>query len=389
MGKTVAFLYNDEFQEYDFSPTHPLKPIRLKLTYELLKDYGVFGSSQVKVIPGRLATDGELMLVHAPEYIGAVKKISETGSEPSYAYAFGIGPGDNPAFKGMHEASSLIAGCSIVAIDEVMNKKAEHAVSISGGLHHALRDKASGFCVYNDPAIAIAYATKKYDVRVAYIDIDAHHGDGVQWAFYNRADVLTISLHESGQFLFPGTGFIDEVGIGKGEGFSVNVPLEPGTYDDLYLSAFNSIVPPIVRAFKPDLIVSQNGCDTHYTDPLAELSLTTNAYEKLYAAIHNLAHEICNGRLVALGGGGYQAYQVVPRAWSLLSADLAEINLNNFVPESWQKLCSEKAHTKCPDSLRDRETAPTAFAESIEDKTAHIIVSVKQKVFPYYGLPTR
>ncbi len=388
MSKVVIFLYNEEFQEYEFSSAHPLKPIRLKLTYELLRDYGVFGSTQVKVMPGRLATDEELMLVHAPEYINTVKKISETGNEPSYAYAFGIGPGDNPAFKGMHEASSLIAGCSIVAVDEVMNEKAEHAVNISGGLHHALRDKASGFCIYNDPAIAIAHAAKKYGARVAYIDIDVHHGDGVQWAFYDRADILTVSLHESGRFLFPGTGFIDEVGTGKGEGFSVNVPLEPGTYDDLYLSAFNSIVPPILRAFKPDLIVSQNGCDTHYTDPLAGLSLTTNAYEKLYGAVHNLAHEICGGRLVALGGGGYQAYQVVPRAWSLLSADLANIDLGNSVPESWQELCSEKAHTKCPDSLRDGEIVPRTFAESIEDRTAHIIASVKQKVFPYYDLST-
>lgn len=388
MSKTVTyFVYSDELQEYNFSPTHPLQPVRLKLTYELLKDYGVFDRKHMEVVPGRPATDEELMLVHAWEYINAVKKISETGEEPIKGYEFGIGPGDNPAFKGMHEASSLVAGSSILATDLVMEGKTSHAISISGGLHHALRDRASGFCIYNDAACAIASAAKKYGIKVAYIDIDAHHGDGVQWAFYDRSDVLTISLHESGRFLFPGTGFVDEVGKGGGEGYSVNIPLEPDTYDELYLQAFEEIVPLIIRAFKPDLIVSQNGCDTHYTDPLAQLSLTTNAYERLYALIHELAHEVCEGRLVALGGGGYQIYQVVPRAWALLSASIAGVALDDYTPGTWQDVCTTEAQTHCPVRLRDKAIV-TAMAntESLVQTTAATILSVKKKLFPYYGL---
>jgi len=384
---TTYFVYNEEFQEYNFSPTHPLQPIRLKLTYELLKDYGVFDKKRVEVVPGRMATDEELMLVHAWEYINAVKKISETGDEPVKGYEFGIGPGDNPAFKGMHEASSLIVGSSIRAAELVMEGTTYNAINISGGLHHALRDRASGFCVYNDTACAIAYAAKEYGVKVAYIDIDAHHGDGVQWAFYDRSDVLTISLHESGRYLFPGTGFVDEIGRGEGEGFSVNVPLEPDVNDDLYLKAFTEIVPPIIKAFKPDLIVSQNGCDTHYTDPLAQLSLTTNAYEFLYAAIYELAHEVCGGRLVALGGGGYQIYQVVPRAWALLTAGLAKVTLDDYTPSTWQDVCTAKAQTHCPVRLRDKAVITTmSTIGSLEQATAATILSVKQKLFPYYGL---
>jgi len=386
MGERVVFLYNEEFQEYKFSPTHPLQPIRLKLTYELLKDYGVFESPSIEVMPGREATDEELLLVHSLDYVNAVKKISEAGEEETYSYAFGIGPGDNPAFEGMHEASSLIAGSSVVAADLVMTGKADHAVSIAGGLHHALRDRASGFCIYNDPAVSIAHAAKKYGIKVVYIDIDAHHGDGVQWAFYDRADVLTVSLHESGRYLFPGTGFVDEIGKGEGEGFSVNVPFDPGTYDDLFVDAFSEIVPPLVKAFKPDLIVSQNGCDTHYTDPLAGLSLTTDAYERLYAAIHNLAHEVCEGRLVALGGGGYQIYDVVPRAWSLLAAGLVGVTLDDYTPHEWQEFCAEKAHRNCSVKLRDTKSFTTGHMESIEKRTAETVAEVKQKLFPYHGL---
>lgn len=386
MGERVTFLYNEEFQEYNFSPTHPLQPVRLKLTYELLKDYGVFENPNIEVMQGREATNEELLLVHSLDYINAVKRISEVGEEETYSYAFGIGPGDNPAFKGMHKASSLIAGSSVVAADLVMSGEADHAVNIAGGLHHALRDRASGFCVYNDPAIAIAHAAKNYGIKVAYIDIDAHHGDGVQWAFYDRADVLTISLHESGRYLFPGTGFVDEVGKGEGEGFSVNVPFDPGVYDDLFVSAFDEIVPPLVKVFKPDLIVSQNGCDTHFTDPLAGLSITTDAYERLYTAIHNLAHEVCDGRLVALGGGGYQIYDVVPRAWSLLTAGLVGVTLDEYTPHEWQQFCAEKVHRNCAVKLRDTKSFTTGHLESIEKRTAETVISVKQKLFPYHGL---
>jgi len=383
----VAFIYSKEFQKYNFSPTHPLQPIRLKLTYELLKAYGFFHKPEIMLVPGQPATDEELEAVHTSDYIEAVKSISKTGEATSYSSVYGIGFGDNPAFPGMHEASSLIAGSSILAADLVMRGEVEHAVNIAGGLHHAQSDRASGFCVYNDPSCAIAYASKNYGSRVAYIDIDAHHGDGVQWSFYDRSDILTISLHESGRYLFPGTGFIEEVGSGAGEGYSVNVPLDPGTYDELFLRAFDEVVPPIIRAFKPDLIVSQNGCDTHYTDPLAGLSLTTNAYEQLYSRIHGLAHEVCDGKLVVLGGGGYQVYEVVPRAWSLLSASTACVDLEDSIPGPWRELCAGVARLQCPGKLRDEPVVPAGVqAEELERKTDDTIRQVKQRLFPYYNL---
>jgi acetoin utilization protein AcuC len=386
MSELVTYVYNDEFQEYDFDPNHPLQPIRLKLSYELSKDYGIFKQSNVKVVAGRFATDDELLLVHDKDYIEAVLEAGESYRDDLSFMEFGIGPGDNPLFERMHDAASLIAGASIVAVDAVINGKSDHAINISGGLHHAQRRKAAGFCIYNDCSIAIEHACREHGIRIAYIDIDAHHGDGVQWSFYNRPDVLTISLHEDGRYLFPGTGFIDEVGAGKGEGFSVNIPLEPGTYDKLYLDAFEQIVPPIVRAYGPDLIISQNGCDTHYTDPLAGLSLSTEAYERLYKAIHNLAHEVCDGRLVALGGGGYQIYQVVPRAWTLLTANLAGVSLDDHTPGSWQGFCSEKATFSCPKRLRDKKTLTLNHTVSIENRITGLISRVKEKVFPYFDL---
>jgi acetoin utilization protein AcuC len=363
-----------------------MQPIRLKLTYDLLKDYGVFDGPKLQVVEGREASDDELMLIHSPEYVDAIRRISETGEESMDTYEYGIGYGDNPAFKGIHESSSLIAGSSIVAVDLVMSGEADHAINIAGGLHHAMRDRASGFCIYNDCAMAAEHAAKAYGARVAYLDIDAHHGDGVQVAFYDRSDVLTISLHEDGKFLFPGTGFVNEVGTGEGEGYSVNCPLEPGTYDRLYIAAFKQIVPQIIRAFKPDLIISENGCDTHYTDPLAGLSLTTDAYEYLYAMIHHLAHEVCDGRLVALGGGGYQAFQVVPRAWALLSAGLADIHLDDYTPVSWQSVCSKSAMAACPVKLRDKTLLTLGHPDSLERRVSGVVQKVHEKVFPYFGL---
>jgi acetoin utilization protein AcuC len=386
MSKLVTYVYNDDFQEYNFGSDHPLQPVRLKLAYELSNEYGIFDNENVRVVAGHLASKEELLLVHDQDYIDAVMNASKSREDDMSFLEYGVGPGDNPAFEHMHEAAAMIAGASITAVDAVMESGSDHAISISGGLHHALRNKASGFCIYNDCSIAIEHACKKYGIRVVYLDTDAHHGDGVQWSFYDRPDVLTISLHEDGRFLFPGTGFIDEVGTGAGEGFSVNLPFEPGVYDKLYMDAFEQIVPPIIRAFKPDLIVSQNGCDTHYTDPLAGMSLSTGSYESIYSTIHNLAHEVCDGRMVALGGGGYQIYQVVPRAWTLLTADLVGMSLDDYTPSSWQDFCSEKATFSCPLMLRDKEMLTLNHRFSVEDKVAEMVAKVKTKVFPYFDL---
>jgi acetoin utilization protein AcuC len=386
MSKLVTYVYNDDFQEYNFGSSHPLQPVRLKLAYELSNDYGIFDNENVKVAAGHLASNDELLLVHDQDYIDAVMNASKSREDDMSFLDYGIGPGDNPTFEHMHEAAAMISGASITAVDAVMEGGSDHAINISGGLHHALRNRASGFCIYNDCSIAIEHACKKYGIRVVYLDTDAHHGDGVQWSFYDRPDVLTISLHEDGRFLFPGTGFVDEIGTGAGEGFSVNLPFEPGVYDKLYVDAFEQIVPPIIRAFKPDLIISQNGCDTHYTDPLAGMSLSTGSYESIYATIHNLAHEVCDGRLVALGGGGYQIYEVVPRAWTLLAADLVGVILDDYTPSSWQDFCSEKATFSCPLMLRDKEMMTLNHRFSVEDKVSEMVAKVKTKVFPHFDL---
>nr|MDO8110067.1 acetoin utilization protein AcuC [Candidatus Sigynarchaeota archaeon] len=323
---------SDAFKAYNFGKQHPLKPERVLLTWELIKGLHLHENPNCVVMEPRLATEEELELFHDKEYINFVKKVSaalEKGPLPEDleigGLKYNLGPGDNPVFPKMHEGSSIVVGGTIVAVDAVYDGVVENAFQAGGGLHHAQADKASGFCIYNDSVIAIKHLLQKHpreNLKVLYIDVDAHHADGVQSAFYTDTDnVLTISLHESGKFLFPGTGFIEEKGIGIHEGYAVNIPLLPYTYDDLYLDIFDDVVPRIVKAFQPDLIVSQNGVDTHCTDPLAQLGLTTKGQREIFKHIHELAKKYCKGKLVAVGGGGYNI-AVVPRSWTMLFADL-------------------------------------------------------------------
>jgi acetoin utilization protein AcuC len=275
----------------------------------LLDEYGVFASPDVSVVSPRPATDEELALFHHQEYIAAVQALS-AGDATMPASHYGFGPGDNPVFAGMYESEGLKVGSALQAAESLVRDECDVAFSYSGGLHHGGPDFASGFCVFNDGAVAIHWLLKQ-GCRVAYVDIDVHHGDGVQAAFYDTDQVLTISLHQDGRTLFPGTGFVDEIGVGKGKGFSVNVPLPPYTNDDLYLWAFHEIVPPLLDRFNADILVTQLGVDTHFKDPLAQLALTTRGHTALFEALRDLA-----GRWLALGGGGYDI-TVVPRSWTL------------------------------------------------------------------------
>ena len=243
----------------------------------------------------------------------------------------------------------------MTAAELVLEGKVKHAVNIAGGLHHAKRQKASGFCVYNDAAVAIAWIREKYDARVLYIDIDAHHSDGVQDIFYEDPDVMVISIHESGNYLFPGTGSIFEQGAGDGFGTTINVPLEPLTEDDSWISAFNSVVIPNARMFAPDIIISQNGCDGHYLDPLTHMALTMKSYQEAFVSIHQLAEQLCDGRLVALGGGGYNIWQVVPRAWALLWSTLSGQELGQELPASWLRKYEEVSGERIFRRYLDRE----------------------------------
>lgn len=335
----AAFVWRDDLILYKLSETHPLNPIRLTATMDLLRATGLLQAGDV--VRSEPASVETLALVHDRPFIDVVQAVSDgedlSRADRLNAATYGFGTGDNPVFPRMHEAASLIVGATVKAAQLVMSGAARRAFNMSGGLHHAFSDRAAGFCVYNDPAVAIAYIRKKYDARVAYIDIDAHHGDGVQAIFYDDPNVLTVSIHESGHHLFPGTGHVHERGRGAGMGAAVNIPLAPGTGDASWLTCFETIVPRVLREFRPDVLVTQHGCDAHRWDPLTHLSVSTRALETAAVQLRNLADELCQGRWVATGGGGYELFRVVPRAWTMLWAVMAERPTPERLPSSWRE----------------------------------------------------
>lgn len=323
----AAFICSADLWQVGHGPTHPLKPERLRRTYELLAAYDAFRAEGSRLVPPRPATEAELTLFHTPEYVAAVGSLSRGEGKVNPA-RYRFGPGDNPVFAGMYEVEALKVGAGLVAADLVVRGEADVAFSFSGGLHHAGPAYACGFCVFNDAAVVIHHLLRQ-GLRVAYIDIDAHHADGVQDAFYTTDRVLTISLHESGRYLFPGTGFTNETGEGEGQGFTVNLPLAPYTDDEVYLWAFEQVVPPLVERFQPHIVVSQLGVDTYYRDPLTHLCLTTAGYVAVVERIKGLAP-----RWVALGGGGYDV-TVVPRAWALAYGVMSEQDFPDELPPGY------------------------------------------------------
>ena len=317
MTGSAVVTWDEALTRYDFGPGHPFDPVRLRLTMALASELGVLSSPAVTMVSPSPATDDSLATVHDEDYIEAVRRAGQTLA-PDLRY--GLGTADDPVFAGMHEAAALVVGATTAAARAVWSGDAAHAVSIAGGHHHAMRASASGFCVYNDLAVAIKWLLAAGAERVAYVDLDVHHGDGVQAAFYDDPRVLTISLHEHPATLFPGTGLPGETGTGAGEGYAVNVALPAGTADAGWLRAIDAVVLPLLRAFKPTVLVSQHGCDGHRLDPLANLQLTIDAQRLAEVMMHDLAHELCDGRWVATGGGGYALVQVVPRIWTHLLA---------------------------------------------------------------------
>jgi len=303
-----------------------------------------------------------------------------------------LGSDDNPVFARMHESSALITGATLDAARAVHEGTAQHAVNLAGGLHHAMRDRASGFCVYNDPAVAIAWLLTQGVSRIAYVDIDAHHGDGVQAAFYDDPRVLTISLHESGYTLFPGTGFPTEIGGGEATGSAVNVALPAGTADGGWLRAFHAVVPPLLREFRPEIMLSQHGCDSHRLDPLADLMLTVDGQQAAHSALHDLAHEICGGRWIAVGGGGYEVVQVVPRSWTQLLAVATggALDPSTEVPPGWREFVATRSKQPPPVLLGDG-TAPSYShwepGEGDVDSPLDLAVAATRRaVWPLHGL---
>ncbi|WP_462411291.1 acetoin utilization protein AcuC [Neobacillus sp. Marseille-QA0830] len=352
MSDRCAFIYSEEQLNYKFSSHHPFNQFRLKLTVDLLERLNALDKNQV--IPPRMATEEELTLIHDPGYIEAVKKAGMGLLANEVAENFGLGTEDTPVFAHMHEASSLLVGGTLTAVDEVMSGRALHAVNLGGGLHHGFRGKASGFCVYNDSAVAIKYIQKKYHARVLYVDTDAHHGDGVQWAFYDDPSVCTLSIHETGRYLFPGTGNVNERGQGAGYGYSFNIPVDAFTEDESWIDAYTQAIREVADFFKPDIILTQNGVDSHYYDPLTHLSATMKIYREIPKLAHEIAHRYCGGRWIAVGGGGYDIWRVVPRAWALIWLEMME-NQNGFggLPADWIAQWQPLAPVKLPQEWDD------------------------------------
>jgi len=390
MACRLHVAWDDQLTGYDFGPGHPLAPVRVELTVELAREFGVLGAPGVTVARPEPASDGELELVHDPRYIAAVRLAGDP-LDASPPGQYGLGTPDNPVFPGMHEASALVTGATLAAARAMWSGAAEHGASIAGGLHHAMRASASGFCVYNDPAIAIAWLLAEGAERIAYVDIDVHHGDGVQAAFYDDPRVLTISLHETPALLFPGTGRPTETGGPGAVGSAVNVALPGGTADAGWLRAFHAVVPPLLRAFRPQILVSQHGCDTHRLDPLAHLELTIDAQRAAHAAIHQLAHETAGGRWLLTGGGGYELVQVVPRTWTHLLAEAAgqPVDPQAPTPDTWRDYVRQRTGQHAPTAMTEgAEPAYAAYESGYDpaDPVDRAIAATRVAVFPEHGL---
>ncbi len=380
MSDRVELVWYGGGPPYDHGPGHPLRFERVRLTHQLIADYGLLDGRRVVETAARSATDDELLLVHTEAYLDAVRRAGRGEAGPWGR--FGFGAGDNPIFPSMHEAASRVAGATLVAAEAVLSGRAQHAFNPSGGLHHAMADRASGFCVYDDPAVAIAWLLAQGVERVAYVDVDVHHGDGPQALFYDDPRVLTVSLHQDGRTLFPGTGAISELGAGDGRGTAVNVPLPPGTGDGDWLRAFQEVVLPLVAAFRPGVLVTQLGCDTHHSDPLAGLALTTAAYREAARLLHDLAHRAAGGRWLATGGGGYQWARVVPRAWALYFAEMAGAVLPDELPAAWLDRASRSTGLELPVVLSEPAGSDSGSAGAVDA----VVDAVKQAVFPRWGL---
>jgi acetoin utilization protein AcuC len=381
VGSSLRVFWDDRLLSYDFGAGHPMNPIRVELTMALARDLGVLDAPGVSVEGCEPADDALLTLVHDPAYIEAVRR-------ERLDVARGLGLADNPVFAGMHDASALVVGATVAAARAVWTGEAGHAANIAGGLHHAMHGAASGFCVYNDPAIAIAWLLEHGANKVAYVDVDVHHGDGVQAAFYDDPRVLTISLHETPRTLFPGTGMPGETGA---KGTAVNVALPPGCGDRHWLRAFDAVVPPLLRQFAPDVLVTQQGCDGHELDPLAHLTLSVDGQRAAYQALHRLAHETAGGRWVLTGGGGYELVHVVPRAWTHLLAEAAgrPISPDTPTPDAWRAFVRTRTGQRAPERMTDGADTEVRTWESGYDPADPVdraVQATRQAVFPEHGL---
>ncbi|MFE0460550.1 acetoin utilization protein AcuC [Kitasatospora sp. NPDC058965] len=386
----LSLFWDEGVTAYNFGPQHPMDPTRLALTMRLVEAFGLDRAPGVTRAAAPPAGESTLALVHRSEYIAAVRRAAADPTAVDLRH--GLGTDDNPVFPAIHAASALIAGQSVAAAESVWRGSAPHAVNFAGGLHHAMPGRASGFCVYNDAALAVARLLELGAERVTYVDVDVHHGDGVQQAFWDDPRVLTVSLHEHPSTLFPQTGWATETGGEAAPGSAANLPLPAGTGDAGWLRAYHALVPELLAAFRPQVIVSQHGADTHVEDPLAHLAVTVDAQRAVAADLHRLAHELCGGRWVALGGGGYAVVDVVPRTWTHLVAIAAgqPLDPGTETPEPWRAEVFRQARRQAP--LRMTDGVDPAFRDFHEtgydpaDRLDQAILAARRAVFPQHGM---
>lgn len=362
--RDAVYMFHPNFLNYVFHQDHPFDQRRITLTRDLLRTAGAF-PTEAEVLPVQDRLDEELLhAVHVPEYVERVKALSEPRPSDGAigdAHKYGLDTEDTPYFPGMHRSAEIVAAASVEAAKLVMEGKTRHAVNLAGGLHHAMPQRGSGFCVYNDASIAISYIRQKYGARVLYVDTDVHHGDGVEMSFYSDPGVYTYSIHETGKYLFPGTGLVEQRGEGEGFGCTVNLPMEPYTEDDSWLECFGNVLSDVLNKARPDIIISQHGCDAHALDPMAHVHCSMKIYREMPRMLHRAAHDYCDGRWVALGGGGYDIWRVVPRAWALLWMEMSEHPLLKQIdadphlrlPEEWLRHWGPRSPEELPETWLD------------------------------------
>lgn len=392
----ATVIFDSRLTEYNFGASHPMSPLRVDLTMRLADELGVLARNDgpgLRVVAAPIADSDLIATVHDPRLIEAVTRAGTTpgAADMQMGLDFGLGTDDNPVFPEMHHAAAHVVGATVEAFRQVWTGESLHSANITGGLHHAMPDRASGFCIYNDIAVGIQYLLDQGAERVAYVDVDVHHGDGVERIFWDDPRVLTISLHETGQMLFPGTGFPHDLGGPDARGSAVNVALPPGTADAGWLRAFHAVVPPLLREFKPEVLVTQHGCDSHADDPLAHLMLSVDGQRATYLALHDLAHEVAGGRWVVTGGGGYALVEVVPRAWTHLLSIVAGAPLDpgTETPGAWREHIRATLDRTAPHRLTDGRT-PTyrAWGEGYDPDTwlDRAIHATRSEAFPWHGL---
>lgn len=370
----AAYVYDEALSRHVLRDDHPMRPVRLQRTYELLRAYGAFDDESALLVPPRPATVEELTTFHNAAYVDVVRRLSSGLDAAGERHGFSE-RGDNPVYPGMYEAALLSTGASVQAAELVADGVVSSAFAPAGGLHHAMAGWASGFCIFNDPVVAINVLRQR-GLRVVYVDIDAHHGDGVQAAFYRDADVMTISIHESGRWLFPGTGSVGELGADGAAGYSVNLPLFPYTGDALYLEAFDQVVPPLIEAFAPDVIAAQLGADAYVHDPLTHLALSTHGYASAVERLGSMGYP-----WVAFGGGGYDL-DAVPRCWALAYGAMLGREWPDELPERARGFIDSPR-------LRDGEGSVAVAPEVQERARAYVqeqLREIERLIFPLHGL---